>query len=58
MPQVTPKARSLFDPRVERFLIADEGEVIVDEVAKHWTAISPSPRFPARRADCLPDAAT
>jgi membrane protein YdbS with pleckstrin-like domain len=39
MPQVTPKARSLFDPRVERFLIADEGEVIVDEVAKHWAAI-------------------
>jgi membrane protein YdbS with pleckstrin-like domain len=39
MTQVTPKARSLFDPRVERFLIADEGEVIVDEVAKHWAAI-------------------
>jgi membrane protein YdbS with pleckstrin-like domain len=39
MPQVIPKARSLFDPRVERFLIADEGEVIVDEVAKHWAAI-------------------
>lgn len=36
---MTPKARSLFDPRVERFLIADEGEVIVDEVAKHWAAI-------------------
>lgn len=28
-----------FDPRVERHLIADEGEVIVDEVQKHWTAI-------------------
>jgi membrane protein YdbS with pleckstrin-like domain len=39
MTLVTPKARSLFDPRVERFLIADEGEVIVDEVAKHWAAI-------------------
>lgn len=39
MPQVTPNAKSLFDPRVERFLIADEGEVIVDEVAKHWAAI-------------------
>lgn len=39
MAPVTPKARSLFDPRVERFLIADEGEVIVDEVAKHWAAI-------------------
>jgi hypothetical protein len=26
------------DPRVERHLIADEGEVIVDEVAKHWAA--------------------
>ncbi|MEI5584345.1 MULTISPECIES: PH domain-containing protein [unclassified Agromyces] len=36
---MTPNARSLFDPRVERFLIADEGEVIVDEVAKHWAAI-------------------
>ncbi len=27
------------DPRVERHLIADEGEVIVDEVRKHWAAI-------------------
>ena len=27
------------DPRVKRHLIADEGEVIVDEVTKHWTAI-------------------
>ncbi|GAA2037325.1 hypothetical protein GCM10009819_22400 [Agromyces tropicus] len=34
-----PPARSIFDPRVERFLIADEGEVVVDEVAKHWAAI-------------------
>ncbi|WP_438854760.1 PH domain-containing protein [Agromyces sp. M3QZ16-3] len=32
-------ARSIFDPHVERFLIADEGEVVVDEVAKHWAAI-------------------
>lgn len=39
MARVRPQARSLFDPRVERFLIADEGEVIVDEVAKHWAAI-------------------
>jgi hypothetical protein len=29
----------LFDPRVERFLIADEGEVVIDEVTKHWAAI-------------------
>ena len=28
-----------FDPRVERHLIADEGEVIVDEVRKHWAAV-------------------
>lgn len=27
-----------FDPHVERHLIADEGEVIVDEVTKHWAA--------------------
>jgi len=27
------------DPRVERHLIADEGEVIVDEVRKHWAAV-------------------
>src|SRR5688572_24595364 len=27
-----------FDPRVERHLIADEGEVIIDEVRKHWAA--------------------
>ncbi|WP_353827895.1 PH domain-containing protein [Agromyces sp. SYSU T0242] len=37
---MNPRARSLFDPRVERFLIADEGEVVVDEVAKHWAAIA------------------
>lgn len=32
---------SLFalDPRVDRHLIADEGEVIIDEVRKHWAAI-------------------
>ena len=35
----TPRRGSMFDPRVERHLIADEGEVIVDEVAKHWAAI-------------------
>lgn len=29
----------LFDPRVERFLISDEGEVVIDEVTKHWAAI-------------------
>ncbi|GAA4384128.1 PH domain-containing protein [Agromyces bauzanensis] len=29
----------LFDPRVERFLIADEGEVVIDEVTKHWAAM-------------------
>ncbi|WP_350347941.1 PH domain-containing protein [Agromyces sp. G08B096] len=29
---------SLFDPKVDRHLIADQGEVIVDEVEKHWTA--------------------
>lgn len=28
-----------FDPRVERHLIADEGEVVIDEVRKHWAAI-------------------
>ena len=27
------------DPRVERFLISDEGEVIVDEVRKHWAVM-------------------
>jgi membrane protein YdbS with pleckstrin-like domain len=36
---VPADARSIFDPHVERFLIADEGEVVVDEVAKHWAAI-------------------
>jgi hypothetical protein len=27
------------DPRVERFLISDEGEVVVDEVRKHWAVL-------------------
>lgn len=31
--------RRLFDPRVERYLIADEGEVIIDEVQRHWMAV-------------------
>lgn len=29
---------SLFDPHVERHLIADDGEVIIDEVRKHWAS--------------------
>ena len=29
----------LFDPKVQKYLIADEGEVIVDEVRKHWAAV-------------------
>ncbi|MET4156648.1 PH domain-containing protein [Agromyces sp. PvR057] len=29
----------LGDPRVERHLIADEGEFVVDEVRKHWAAV-------------------
>ncbi|WP_208008495.1 PH domain-containing protein [Agromyces protaetiae] len=28
----------LFDPNVRKHLITDEGEVVVDEVTKHWTA--------------------
>lgn len=31
--------RGFFDPHVDRYLIADEGEVVIDEVAKHWAAI-------------------
>jgi len=31
--------RGFFDPHVEQYLIADEGEVVIDEVAKHWAAI-------------------
>ncbi|WP_345802382.1 PH domain-containing protein [Microbacterium sp. AZCO] len=30
---------SLFDPRVEKHLIADLGEVVIDEVRKHWAAV-------------------
>ncbi|MDY0909931.1 PH domain-containing protein [Microbacterium sp. CFBP9034] len=30
---------SLLDPRIERHLIADQGEVVIDEVRKHWAAI-------------------
>jgi hypothetical protein len=30
----------MFDPRIERHLIADQGEVVVDEVRKHWAAIA------------------
>lgn len=29
---------SLFDPHVERHLISDDGEVIIDEVRKHWAS--------------------
>ncbi|WP_022889348.1 PH domain-containing protein [Agromyces italicus] len=29
---------SLFDPHIERHLIADDGEVVVDEVHKHWAS--------------------
>src|SRR5690349_16037061 len=35
-----PDPMGLFgDPRVERHLIADEGEFVVDEVRKHWAAV-------------------
>ncbi|MBA8795520.1 membrane protein YdbS with pleckstrin-like domain [Friedmanniella endophytica] len=34
--------RVAFDPRVETHLIADEGEIIVDEVRRHWMAIVPA----------------
>lgn len=30
---------ALLDPRVDRHLIADEGEVVIDEVRKHWVAV-------------------
>lgn len=30
---------SLFDPRIEKHLIADQGEVVIDEVHKHWAAV-------------------
>ncbi len=29
----------MFDPRIARHLIADQGEVVIDEVHKHWAAI-------------------
>jgi hypothetical protein len=29
----------VFDPRIERHLIADQGEVVIDEVRKHWAAV-------------------
>jgi membrane protein YdbS with pleckstrin-like domain len=29
----------VFDQRIERHLIADQGEVVIDEVRKHWAAI-------------------
>lgn len=37
--------RNIFDPDVERYIIADSGEEIVDEVHKHWMAIA----FPVAR---------
>lgn len=30
---------TLFDPRIENHLIADQGEVVIDEVHKHWAAV-------------------
>lgn len=30
---------SVFDPRIEKHLIADQGEVVIDEVRKHWAAV-------------------
>jgi len=29
----------MFDPRIARHLIADQGEVVIDEVRKHWAAL-------------------
>jgi hypothetical protein len=29
----------VFDPNIARYLIADQGEVVIDEVHKHWAAI-------------------
>jgi hypothetical protein len=29
---------SVFDPRIDKHLIADQGEYVVDEVRKHWAA--------------------
>ncbi|TIC84031.1 PH domain-containing protein [Nocardioides sp. GY 10127] len=31
---------SLSDPRISRHLLREEGEVIVDEVGKHWAALT------------------
>ncbi|NQX10725.1 PH domain-containing protein [Microbacteriaceae bacterium VKM Ac-2855] len=28
-----------FDPNIDQYLIADEGEVVIDEVRRHWMAI-------------------
>lgn len=30
---------TLFDPRIDKHLIADQGEVVIDQVRKHWAAI-------------------
>lgn len=30
---------TLFDPRIGNHLIADQGEVVIDEVHKHWAAV-------------------
>lgn len=30
---------TLFNPSISRHLIADEGEVVIDEVRKHWAAV-------------------
>ena len=30
--------RRMCDPRIERHLLADDGEVLVDEVTHHWFA--------------------
>jgi hypothetical protein len=30
---------TVFDPRIDKHLIADQGEVVIDEVRKHWAAI-------------------
>ncbi|GAA1949616.1 hypothetical protein GCM10009776_09530 [Microbacterium deminutum] len=29
----------MFDPRITRHLISDHGEVVIDEVRKHWAAV-------------------
>ena len=30
----------IFDPKVRRHLISDEGEVVIDEVRQHWVVYS------------------